>query len=153
MGILAIMPNDPIAKTGHNMPIRVVTIDGHTLTRYGLSGLAAQNPDLEIVAEAGCAAEARRIVVTTRPDVVTVDIPLPDGDGLALARELRERVPTLGVVILASRGEDDLLFRALESGVSAFVAKNAPTAEILAAIRHASVAPASFTASGLALAL
>jgi DNA-binding NarL/FixJ family response regulator len=82
-----------------------------------------------------------------------VDITLPDGDGFQLARQLRDRYTDLGIVVLTSRGEDDVLFRALETGVSAFVAKTAPTAEVLSAIRHAAVAASSFTAAGLAVAL
>jgi DNA-binding NarL/FixJ family response regulator len=84
--------------------------------------------------------------------VVTVDVTLPDGDGLQLARDLRDSYADLGIVILTSKQEDDVLFRALETGVSAFVAKTAPVEEVLAAIRHAAVAAASFTASGLAMA-
>ncbi|HJQ47745.1 MAG TPA: response regulator transcription factor [Amycolatopsis sp.] len=135
------------------MGIRVAVIDGHTLTRYGLVGLIAHHPDLDIVAECGSMAEAGCLVATVCPDVVTVDVALPDGDGLQLARELRDRYPALGIVVLTSHGEDDVLFRALETGVSAFVPKTAPTAEVLAAIRHAAVAASSFTATGLALAL
>lgn len=87
------------------------------------------------------------------PDVVTVDVNLPDADGLRFARELRDRRADLGIVILTSRDEDDVLFRALETGASAFVAKSAPVEEVLAAIRHSAVAASSFTASGLATAL
>jgi DNA-binding NarL/FixJ family response regulator len=93
------------------------------------------------------------MVAGTRPDVVTIDVALPDRDGLLLAAELRDRYADLGIVMLASRQEDDVLFRALETGVSAFVAKTAPLEEVLCAIRHAAVAPSSFTASGLALAV
>jgi DNA-binding NarL/FixJ family response regulator len=135
------------------MTIRVAVIDGHTLTRYGLCGLLAQHPDLETVAEIGLASDAPAMVAASKPDVVTLDITLPDGDGLRLARELRDRYPHLGIVLLTSDGQDDVLFRALETGVSAFVTKTAPTDEVLAAIRHAAVAAASFTATGLALAL
>src|SRR6202007_807858 len=78
---------------------------------------------------------------------------LPDGDGLRLARELRDGRPDLGIVILTGRDEDDVRFRALETGASAFVAKSAPVEEVLAAIRHAAVAASSFTAAGLAVAL
>ena len=132
------------------MPIRLAIVDGHTLTRYGLRELVAQHPDIEIVAECGSAADAPRVLGAVRPDVVTVDVSLPDGDGLRLAREFRDRHADLGIVILTSQGEDDVLFRALETGVSAFVAKTAPMEEVLAAIRHAAVAASSFTASGLA---
>ncbi len=135
------------------MPIRLAIVDGHTITRYGLRELVAQHPDIEITAECGSAAEAHRMLAAARPDVVTVDVALPDGDGLRLAREFRDRYADLGIVMLTSRHEDDVLFRALETGVSAFVAKTAPVEEILAAIRHAAVAASSFTAAGLAVAL
>jgi len=135
------------------MPIRIVVVDGHTLTRYGFRELVAQQADMEIVAECGQAAEAADLLAAHRPDVVTVDVSLPDADGLRLARELRDHYPELGIVILTSKDQDDVLFRALETGVSAFVPKTAPVQELLAAIRHASVAALSFTAAGLAMAL
>jgi DNA-binding NarL/FixJ family response regulator len=135
------------------MSIRLAIVDGHTLTRLGLRELVAQQPDIEVVAECGSVAKAAKVLVATSPDVVTVDVTLPDGDGLQLARELRDRRADLGIVMLTSNGEDDLLFRALETGVSAFVPKTAPVDEVLGAIRHAAVAAASFTASGLATAL
>jgi DNA-binding NarL/FixJ family response regulator len=135
------------------MSIRLAIVDGHTLTRYGLRELVAQHPDIEVVAECGSAAKALRVLAAATPDVVTVDVTLPDGDGLQLARELRDRRADLGIVMLTSHGEDDLLFRALETGVSAFVPKTAPVDEVLGAIRHAAVAAASFTATGLATAL
>jgi len=110
------------------MPIRLAIVDGHTLTRYGLRELISQQPDIEIVAESGSAAAARADVWSTRPDVVTVDVRLPDGNGLQLAREFRDRDADLGIVLLTSQEEDDVLFRALETGVSAFVAKSAQPA-------------------------
>ena len=128
-------------------------VDGQTLTRYGLRELVAQHPDIEIVAECQSAAEAPAMVAAARPDVVTIDVILPDGDGLRLAREFRDRYADLGIVMLTSQQEDDVLFRALENGVSAFVAKTAPLDEVLSAIRHAAVAASSFTASGLATAI
>ncbi len=135
------------------MPIQLAVVDGHTLIRYALRELAAQHDDIEIGAECGSAAEAPGVIAAARPDVVTVDVALPDGDGLRLAREFRDRFGGLGIVVLTSQDQDDVLFRALETGVSAFVAKTAPVQELLAAIRHAAVAASSFTAAGLATAL
>ena len=135
------------------MPIRLAIADGQTLVRYGLRELVAQHSDIEIVAECQSAAEVPRMIAAAQPDVMTVDVTLPGGDGLWLARELRDRYADLGIVILTSQQEDDVLFRALETGVSAFVAKTAPLEEVLGAIRHAAVAASSFTASGLALAV
>lgn len=135
------------------MPIQLAVVDGQTLIRYGLRELVAQQSDIEIVAECQSAADAAAMVAAARPDVVTVDGALPDGDGLRLARELRNCHADLGIVMLTSRHEDDLLFRALECGLSAFVAKTAPLDEVLCAIRHAAVAASCFTASGLAMAV
>lgn len=129
--------------------IRIVVVDGHTLTRFGLLGLVAGQPDLEVVGEAALGAEAFATVADSGADVIVLDTVLPDGDGLRVARDLLDRRPGLGVVLLTSDGQDDVLFRALEAGVSAFVPKIAPATEVLAAIRHAAVAAGSFIASGL----
>jgi DNA-binding NarL/FixJ family response regulator len=135
------------------MPIGLIIVDGQTLVRYGLRGLIAQQPDIDIVAECDSAADARAMIALARPDVVMVDVSLPDGDGLRLAQDFRDEKRDLGIVILTSLREDDVIFRCLESGMSAFVAKTAPVEEVLCAIRHAAVAPSSFTASGLATAV
>jgi DNA-binding NarL/FixJ family response regulator len=132
------------------MPIRLAIVDAHTLIRYGLRELLSRHPDIEIAAECASAAEAALMVATTRPDVVTLGISLPDGDGLRVAQGFRERYPDLGIVILTSQDEDVVVFRAAESGASAFVAKTAPVDEILAAIRHAAAAASFFSTSGLA---
>lgn len=135
------------------MTIRLAIVDGHTLIRYGLRQLVAEHDDIEIVGECGSAADAPGLIEQERPDVVTMDATLPDGDGMRLARDFRDLYADLGIVMLTSRGEDDLLFRALETGASAFVAKTAPVEELIAAIRHAAVAASSFTAVGLAVAI
>src|SRR5258705_10606967 len=137
---------------GFAMTIRLAIVDGHTLTRYGLRKLVAEHADIEVVAECGLAGLAPETIAQSGPDVVTIDATLPDGDGMRLARNFRDLYADLGIVMLTSRGEDDVLFRAMETGVSAFVAKTAPVEEVLGAIRHAAVAAASFTASGLAMA-
>jgi DNA-binding NarL/FixJ family response regulator len=135
------------------MTIRLAIVDGHTLTRYGLRQLVAEHDDVEVVGECGSAADAPGLIERERPDVITMDATLPDGDGMRLARDFRDRHADLGIVMLTSRGEDDLLFRALETGASAFVAKTAPVEEVITAIRHAAVAASSFTAAGLAVAI
>ncbi|NEA32329.1 response regulator transcription factor [Streptomyces sp. SID13031] len=133
--------------------VKVVVVDGHTLVRFGLTGLVGQEPDLELVGETGLGAEAMAIVATAKPDVLVLEAVLPDLDGLQVARDFRDQYAELGIVLLASDGRDDVLFQALESGVSAFVTNTAPIEEVLAAIRHAAVAATSFTASGLAPAM
>src|SRR5438445_5157339 len=141
----------PQYSTGE--PVRVLVVDAHPLTRCGLVRLADEQPDMSTVGEAGSVAEALRMAAELRPAVITIDTALPDGSGLTLARELRDRYADVGIVILTSSGEDDVLFRALDSGASAFVSKFAVVTEVLGAIRHASVAATSFSATGLAQAL
>jgi DNA-binding NarL/FixJ family response regulator len=110
-----------------------------------------EQPDMHTVGETDSAAEALELAMSLNPEVVSIDTEV-DG-GWELARELRDRRGELGIVILTSNGQDDVLFRALETGASAFVSKLAPATEILGAIRHSAVAASSFSARGLAEAL
>lgn len=135
------------------MPVRLAITDGHTLIRYGLRELLAKEPDIEVVAECESGAEASKAAATAEIDVITLGVSLPDADGLRLAGRLRKHHPGLGIVILTSQDEDAVLFRAAESGASAFVAKTAAISEVVAAVRHAAVAADSFSAAGLAAAL
>jgi DNA-binding NarL/FixJ family response regulator len=132
---------------------RLIIIDAHPVTRLGLALMVNGQPDLLTVGEAGSAAEAIGVIGDVQPDVVTIGLSLPDRPGLDLAAELRDRFEGLGIVIFTARGEDDVLFRALETGASAFVSKTASSPEILGAIRHAAVAASSFSSRGLAAAL
>ena len=135
------------------MSIRLVAVDEHVLLRLGLARVVAGCPDLELVGEAANAADAVRVVHATDPDVVTIDASLADTDGIALARRLRSSSPDLGIVLLSAVNDDTLLYRALDAGLSAYVAKAGPTSSVLVAIRHAAVAPHSFSAPGLSSAL
>jgi DNA-binding NarL/FixJ family response regulator len=135
------------------MPVRLLIVDGHPVTRCGLARSADEQADLCAVGEAGSVVEALDLFAALTPDVISIDVTLPDGSGLDLARELRDRDAALGIVILAAEANDDLIFRALETGASAFVGKVSPVREILAAVRHAAASASSFSAVGLAQAL
>jgi DNA-binding NarL/FixJ family response regulator len=87
------------------------------------------------------------------PDVVVCDIRLPDGSGLDIVKTLRGQRPEIGLVVLTLYAGDEQLFAALEAGASAFVAKDAPSDDVVAAARHAAVSPSSFTAPDLANAM
>jgi DNA-binding NarL/FixJ family response regulator len=87
------------------------------------------------------------------PDVVVCDIRLPDGSGLDIVKTLRGQRPEIGLVVLTLYAGDEQLFAALEAGASAFVAKDAPSDDVVAAARHAVVSPSSFTAPDLANAM
>jgi DNA-binding NarL/FixJ family response regulator len=129
---------------------RVLVVDDHDLIRQGLARAFERQHDFEVVAQAGSVAEAEAVVPRSQPDVVISDVRLPDGSGFDLVRSLRKASPRLAIVVLTMYAGDDQLFAALEAGASAFVAKDAPSDEVIAAARHALAAPNSFTATHFA---
>ncbi len=129
---------------------RVLVVDDHDLIRQGLSRAFERQTDFTVAGEAASVAEAKTLSRSLAPDVVVTDVRLPDGTGLDLVRELRKSNPELGLVVLTMYAGDEQLFAALEAGASAFVAKDAPADDVVAAARHAMVAPRSFTAANLA---
>src|SRR5882757_7059526 len=130
--------------------VPVVVVETHSVTRWGLVRLLSAEPDFVVVGEARTAAEATQLLADDGPRVVTIGLTLPDGDGIDLARKLRDRHTDLGVVLLTSQDRDEVMFRALDNGVSAFVGKCAPVEELLSSIRHAATSASSFSATGLA---
>jgi DNA-binding NarL/FixJ family response regulator len=132
------------------MTLRVVLVDDHELIRQGLRRAFERSPGCEIVGEADTVRGAIEAVRSARPDVVVVDVRLPDGSGLDAARQLRADHPQLGIVVLTMYAGDSQLFAALDAGASAFVPKDAPSDEVVAAARHAAASPRAFAASDLA---
>jgi DNA-binding NarL/FixJ family response regulator len=128
----------------------VLLVDDHELIRHGLRRAFERDPDFEVVGEAGSVAEALAVIRATAPEVVIMDVRLPDGNGLDAVKKLRAAGETMGIVILTMYAGDDQLFGALEAGASSFVNKDAPAEEVLAAARHAAASPTSFSASDLA---
>jgi DNA-binding NarL/FixJ family response regulator len=139
-----------LSRTPHT---RILVIDEHELIRYGIRHALAGHAEFQIVGEAATFAMGRLLVATVRSDVVIVDVRLPDGSGIEFARLVRNTSESLGIVVLAARGGDTELFGALNAGASAFVPKTAPADEIVAAVRHAKLRPASFAAMDLHAAL
>jgi DNA-binding NarL/FixJ family response regulator len=131
----------------------VVLVDDHDLIRQGLSRAFERQSDFTVVGQAGSVAEAIALAEKLAPDVVVTDVRLPDGTGLDVVRALRTDRPDVGLVVLTMYAGDEQLFAALEAGASAFVAKDAPADDVVAAARHALVAPRSFTAANLAEAM
>jgi DNA-binding NarL/FixJ family response regulator len=132
------------------MTTSVILVDDHELIRQGLRRAFERDDSFQVVGEAGTGEEARRLVDTLHPDVAIVDIRLPDVNGLDLAKEIRGKADQMGIVVLTMYSGDEHLFGALEAGASAFVAKDSPAEDIVAAARHAAVSPRAFTASDLA---
>ena len=133
-----------------DVPNTVVLVDDHDLIRQGLARAFERHNDFSVIGEAGSVAEGRQLVAATKPSVVVTDVRLPDGTGLDLVRSVRKDSPNLGIVVLTMYAGDEQLFEALEAGASAFVAKDAPSDDVVAAARHATVSPRSFTAANLA---
>lgn len=132
------------------MAVSVLLVDDHELIRQGLRRAFERTEDFTVVAEAASVAEAVAAATAHNPDVVVVDVRLPDGNGLDVARMLRQRNDDVGIVVLTMYAGDEQLFGALEAGASAFVAKDAPAEDVVSAARHAVVSPRSFSASDLA---
>ena len=135
------------------MPTTVLLVDDHELIRQGLRRAFERNPEFHVVGEAGSIETATRLADHLRPDVVVLDVRLPDGSGLELAQALRSTRQDLGLVVLTMYAGDDQLFAALEAGASAFVPKSASSDDVVAAAQHAAASPASFAASDLAEAM
>ncbi|MDQ1602330.1 MAG: hypothetical protein QOE01_175 [Actinomycetota bacterium] len=131
----------------------VILVDDHELIRQGLRRAFERDADFEVVGEAGTATEALRLIGELQPGVAIVDIRLPDANGLDLVKRLRAGSEKMGIVVLTMYSGDEHLFGALEAGASAFVSKDAPAEDIVAAARHAAVSPRAFTASDLAEAM
>jgi DNA-binding NarL/FixJ family response regulator len=142
----------PAAYSDHEIRDTRVLIAGKSpLLCWALRRIVEETPDLQAIADADSASDAVSKVFSLKPNVVIIDCALPDG--WLLARQLRDRHDELGIVMLTSEGNDDLLFRALDTGASAYLNKSASVVEVVGAIRHAAVAARSFSAAGLAMAL
>jgi DNA-binding NarL/FixJ family response regulator len=133
---------------GH--PLSVLLVDDHELIRHGLARAFERTDDFTVVGEAGSVADGKELARRLSPDIVVTDVRLPDGTGLDLVRHLRAASDEMGIVVLTMYAGDEQLFGALEAGASSFVTKDSPSDEVIAAARHASVSPRSFTAADLA---
>src|ERR1043165_3595580 len=132
---------------------KVLLVDDHDLIRKGLRHAFERDRQFEVIGEAATAADAVRQAGNLQPDVVIMDLRLPDGSGLEATRKLRKAHPSMGIVVLTMYAGDDQLFGALEAGASAFVPKSAPADDVVSAARHAAATPNAFTAGDLAEAM
>jgi DNA-binding NarL/FixJ family response regulator len=146
-------PRKSLESTNVAQPTRLLVVDSRPLVRWALTQIARERSDLDNAGEAASAAEAVSLAYAVQPDVTTIECSTLGGEGWSLAARLRASFPAMGIVILSSDDADQMLFRALDLGASAFLSKSAQIVDVLAAIRHAAASPSSFTAAGLAAAL
>jgi two-component system response regulator DevR len=115
--------------------IRVFLVDDHEVVRRGVADVLSTDPRLAVVGEAKNAAEAMARVPALRPDVVVLDVRLPDGDGVTVCRDLRALMPDVGVVMLTSYSDDEALFQAIMAGASGYLLKQILGQDLVTAVR------------------
>jgi DNA-binding NarL/FixJ family response regulator len=147
-----VKPDSDEQKAGV-MTLKVLIVDDHDLIRQGLRRAFERDEGFQVVGEAASVAEALAQAAHCDPDVLVVDVRLPDGSGLDIVKQVRASRPETGIVVLTMYAGDEQLFGALEAGASAFVAKDSPSEEVVIAARHAAAAPRAFTAKDLAPAM
>jgi two-component system, NarL family, response regulator len=118
------------------LSIRVLTVDAHPLVREGLAAVINKEPGMAVVAEAASAEEAMELFREYRPDVVTLDLLLPDMPGEQLASRILAEFPGARIVVITGAQGDVHLLRALEAGVKGVVLKGMPNRELLDSIRQ-----------------
>ena len=116
------------------MPTRVLIADDHAVVRAGLRALLGAEPSLELVGEASGGVEAVELALRLRPDILLLDMSMPDQDGLAVTRQVRAQVPAARILILTVHEDVGLLREAIKAGASGYVVKRAAEAELIAAI-------------------
>jgi two-component system, NarL family, response regulator NreC len=121
------------------MKIRLLLVDDHAVVRSGLRMLLMSEEDMEIVGEAGNAAEALEAARLLKPDVVLMDIGLPDMSGIEATREIRKQHPDMAVGGLTIHEDEEYFFKMLDAGARGYVPKRAAPEELITAIRAAAV--------------
>jgi DNA-binding NarL/FixJ family response regulator len=115
--------------------IRVLLADDHAMMLDGLKALLAASPDICVIAEAGNGRDAIRLALELRPDVVIMDVSMPDLNGIEAARLLRDKLPALRVVILSMHSSSEHVFRALDAGATGYLLKESAGTELATAVR------------------
>ena len=117
--------------------IRVLIVDDHAIVREGLRNFLGLLPDLELVGEAANGAEALAAVARSRPEVVLMDLVMPEMDGVEATRRLAAEHPKVKVIVLTSFSDDDKLYPAIKAGAVAYLLKDVGARELAEAIRAA----------------
>lgn len=117
------------------IPLRVVLVDDHEVVRNGIKSLLAETPDVSVVGEAGTVKDAIERAMWARPDVVIMDVRLPDGSGIEATREIRARLPNTQVLMLTTFSDDEALFASIMAGAAGYVLKQIKGADLVRAVQ------------------
>ena len=128
--------------------MKLLIIDDHEIVREGIANVARRD-GIDVVGEAESKESAIAAIAATNPDVITVDLSLPDGSGLEIVKFARRNSQKLGIVVISVLDDDSNLLASMNAGASAFISKTAPLGEILSAIQGAYKSPLSFTSKDL----
>jgi len=114
--------------------IKVILVDDHQIVRDGIKALINDDPSINIITEASSAAELMDKLETYRPDVILMDINLPDSTGIELTKELKETKPEIKILILSMHMGEDFIVNAIEAGAKGYLPKTTSKKELLSAI-------------------
>jgi two-component system response regulator NreC len=115
--------------------VRILIADDHTLVRQGIRLLLETQPDLQVIGEASDGAQVVQLALELHPDVVIMDLAMPNMDGLAATREIKRVLPATQILALTMHEGDDYFFKILAAGAAGYVLKRAAANDLLAAVR------------------
>jgi NarL family two-component system response regulator LiaR len=116
--------------------IRVLIVDDHAVVRQGLRAFLQLQPDIDVVGEASRGRAAAEVAGAHRPDVVLLDLVMPDGDGVAAIRMLAAAAPRARALVLSSFSDDELVFAAMQAGAAGYLLKDIEPDQLAEAIRE-----------------
>jgi len=123
-----------VTDLGPTHPLRLLIVDDHEVVRQGLVALLDRRASFQVVAEAGTVAEAIEGARRHRPDIVVMDIRLPDGSGIEACREIRAELPATRVVMLTSYPDEEAVLSAIVAGASGYLLKQTRARDLVAAL-------------------
>jgi DNA-binding NarL/FixJ family response regulator len=126
-------------------PTRVMLVDDHQLFREGLANILNNQPDFEVVAEAGDGLEAQIKARRLKPDLILMDVFMPGCDGLEATQRIKQELPQTIIVMLTVREEDENLFQSIRNGAQGYLIKNIHSKEMLEMLRGAMRGEAAIT--------
>jgi DNA-binding NarL/FixJ family response regulator len=126
---------DETPTTRGSGPARIVLTDDHDLVRDGLKAMLSGVEGIQVVGEAANGREALEVCGRLRPDLMLMDVRMPEMDGLAATREIKRRWPRVGVLILTVHENQDYLLEALKAGAAGYVLKDAPLTHLVESVR------------------